>query len=389
MNEIITSSRSAVNTWQACNRKRYLNYEAPNGTSTPGWEKRKVAIAPFVGIHIHRGLEQVVRGASVGEAAALASGGFLAEARARGLDTEVGCDEAEALGELSALCEAFVHAWHRVRWPRWQEEFETVAIEQEDRVALADDVVLAVRADWIVKRRADARMFVVNFKTVNVADDRWYKKWEIDAQLMTELLAAEQRFGQEFGGVIIEGLVKGRRQKEEDSEGNVTGYRETSRLIYGYKCEADPPLQPTTLYDWNYTRKKGWRRFPVWKEMALNAQAPVSYWVNWLPEEVIEQSFAIVPPIMRNAEAIEHKTRQIVEIERNIRRGVESLGKTRERVGESTLITLDEAFPQNESSCLWPSKCQFFAHCHDNIRLEDGLWVPRVDHHGPVAESGE
>ena len=52
-------------------------------------------------------------------------------------------------------------------------------------------------------------------------------------QLMTELLAAERRHGQQFGGVIIEGLIKGRRMPEKDSDGNVTAYRDSTPLLYG------------------------------------------------------------------------------------------------------------------------------------------------------------
>jgi hypothetical protein len=59
------------------------------------------------------------------------------------------------------------------------------------------------------------------------------KSWEVDMQLMTELLAAERRHGQQFGGVIIEGLIKGRRMPEKDSDGNVTAYRDSTPLLYG------------------------------------------------------------------------------------------------------------------------------------------------------------
>ena len=144
---------------------------------------------------------------------ATAAGGakaeYLKEVTARGLAVEDGTDEAAVVDEQAAHVEALVLAWCRVRLPKWLDEYEVIEVEVEDRVPLAEDVVLASRPDAIVRRKADHRLFVVNFKTVAQADERWLRSWEVDMQMMTELLAAERRHGHEFGGVIIEGLMKG------------------------------------------------------------------------------------------------------------------------------------------------------------------------------------
>jgi len=276
----------------------------------------------------------------------------------------------------------------------------------EDRVPLADDVTLAVRADAIVRRKYDHRMFVVNFKTVAQADERWLRGWEVDMQLMTELLAAERRHGSTFGGVIIEGLIKGRRMPEKDAVGTVTGYRDTTPLLYGYKCDADPPLTPLQ-YQWDYTRRKGWYRFPVWKEQfqpfpyvvqgQQPGRTPLEYWINWLPEEVVEAQFTVVPPIMRDAARIESKVRQIVAMEQAVAKGVDAVktGKWEDTngklVGWTEQNQLDVHFPQNEHSCIWPSKCPAFDLCFTANVADDpaasGLYQPRVDHHKQEGES--
>lgn len=376
------TSRSAITSYQACPRRRWLQYEMPNGTPTAGWERRRVAIAPTVGIYVHRGIEKLLTGTDATAASLHAQEEFLKECASRGLEAEQGCDEAGAVKELAALVRALVLAWARLRLPRWQADYETVEVEKEDRIALSDDVTLATRSDWIVRRKSDLRLFVVNFKTVATADDRWYKQWEIDAQLLLELLAAEQRLGEECAGVIIEGLVKGRRMKEEDSTGAVTGYRETSKLIYGYKLAADPPLVQAA-YDWAYTRKKGWARFSVWEEQAFGAD-PLAYWVNWLPEEVLETCFAVVPPIARSADAIEHVRTQLVNIEERVAIANTNVLCPQGPVGH----LLDVYYPQNFHSCLYPSRCQFWQACHEPIGAiaDSGLYQPRTDHHALAAE---
>ena len=397
MNPIVTS-RSAYVSYLSCPRKRYWQYEAPNDGSTGanGWERVKFAIAPTTGIYIHKGLEARLGGKSPSEASQIARQGYLEEVGKRGLDVEVGADEQVALGEQAALVDAMVLAWCRVREPIWMEQFETVALEQEQPIALADDVILQTRADWIVRRKSDKRLFVVNFKSVNTADNRWVTSWETDMQLMTELLAAEQRFGEQFGGVIIEGLVKGRRQKEEDHDGNVTGYRETSKLIYGYKCDADPPLVPLQ-YEWSYTRKKGWYRFPVWQEQFGHGLTPIEYWIAWLPEEALEQSFCVVPPIMRNQQNIDSMVKQLVATERRIVRAKQMLGKpVQYRLDDGQyhdyVADLDSEFIQNTHACIYPSRCNCYNLCWEPGVSDDpkgsGLFTNRVPHH-VGEESGE
>lgn len=404
---MIVTSRSAVSAYLQCARKRYWQYEAPNGTGTPGWERRALAIPLVTGIYVHRGLEAALRGSVPTEAAMMAKSAYLVECAERSLAVEEGSDVASVIEEQAAHVEALVLAWCRVRLPKWLAEYDVVEVEAEDRVPLAEDVTLAVRADAIVRRKLDGRMFVVNFKTVGQADDRWLRAWEVDMQLMTELLAAERRHGGVFGGVIIEGLVKGRRMPEKNNVGDVIGYRDSSPLLYGYKVDADPPLVHGE-YGWEYTRRKGWYRFPVWKEQfshipgtiatfmtpgfrdALErTTSPVSaleYWINWLPEEVVEAQFVTVPPIMRDEERIASCVRQIVAAEHTIACGIENIANS----GDFS-YTLNESFLQNTHACIYPSKCPMYDICWSPGVAADvagsGLYVARQDHH--AVEGGE
>lgn len=400
----ITTSRSAIVAYQTCNRKRYWQYEAENGTPTPGWERRRLALPLVTGIYTHLGLNKLLAGASPLDAARHASAAYRAEVTTRGLAVEVGSNEGEVVEEQAAHVEALVLGWARVRLPIWLADYEVVETEKEDRVALSDDVTLAVRADAIVRRKADNRMFIVNFKTVATADERWLRAWEVDMQLMTELLAAERRFGVEFGGVIIEGLVKGRRMPQKDSVGTVIGYNDSTPLLYGYKIDPNPPLNPGE-YAWEYTRRKGWYKFKTWKEdfqhttLMPTTMTALNYWINWLPEEVVMDQFVVVPPIYRDRERIESCVRQIVAIEHNIANGMFACAPEGIKVHPDGIevVTkggyeqrLDQHFPQNTHSCTYPSKCPMMEMCWERGVDQDpagsGLYQARKDHHALPAE---
>src|SRR5438552_11142330 len=108
---MITTSRSAVSTFQMCPRRRFWQYEAPNGTATPGWERRALAIPLVTGIYVHQGLEQALKGAGAQAAAVQARDAYLTEVQARGLQVEEGTDEQAVVEEQAAHVEALVLAW--------------------------------------------------------------------------------------------------------------------------------------------------------------------------------------------------------------------------------------------------------------------------------------
>src|SRR5437868_12962954 len=94
----IVTSRSAVSRYQQCPRLRWWQYEAPNGTTTPGWERRAMSIPLSTGIYTHKGIEvllrQVIAGApqdvqlAVGEATTA----YSAEVEQRGIAVEADSD---------------------------------------------------------------------------------------------------------------------------------------------------------------------------------------------------------------------------------------------------------------------------------------------------------
>lgn len=387
MTDILKTSRSGFSSYQECPRLHWWQYKAPSGGVARGWEKKKIGFFVSTGIYTHNGIADLLQGVSVDEAVKKACEAYIAKVSERGLDLELPETLEGQVAEQAALIEGLIRAWNRVRLPHYLEHYDVVEVEKEEFIMLSDaigDAVPAVglmaRSDAIIRRKSDAKLFICNWKTVGVPDYRWYQQWETDSQLLTETLAVEERLGERLGGVIVEGLIKGRRSPVKDRETqDVIDYRQSSTLIYGYKHPGNPPLEEPA-YDFNYTKKKGWGRFKVWTDEKVGG---IKGWVDWLPEELVESQFAVVPPIMRNEQTIRSKVTQIVQIELNAHTGMRIYDAASN--DEERQLALDMNFPQNERSCIWPNKCWMYSMCWSpgtsEDPLESGLFVPRIPHH--------
>lgn len=455
----ILTSNSAYGTWHACNRRRYWGYEAENGTATRGWERQRLSLPLSTGSWSHKiaqGLLVIASGGDMGGLWAEVVGeahpeladalkreplppagipavqwigqcsiGYQFEARIRGLDLGLSMDGQlpeerfveRTIAEQSALLEAFGWAYQRVRVPRIVEEYEILGIEQEEYTLLSGDVGLQSRCDVVLRRRSDQRLFIYNLKTSGNPDKRWHDQFEVDSQLMTETLAVERRLGERVYGVVIDGFDKGQRVgmdfqtlkeiKGSPKEGQEPWYAQRSRLIYGYKCE-DIPGRPT-LYDYEGTTRKGWRKFAVWEETAFpnmlghiqgpftietmpkpvwRPQSQIEYWVNWLPVEQVEGAFITLPPIMRSDRTVDSAVRQIVAVEKTIRVRREDVDSWQQHPAYEQESSLDAAFPQNFRACVYPSKCWAYALCHENAAADPASngFQPRKSNH-PLLEA--
>lgn len=377
---MIVFSRSAYSTTDECWRRRWLAYEAPNGTDTGvhGWQRRAHAIPLATGAWTHKGLQYLLEGATAYDAAIRASDEYRMIAYERGLDCAG--DMSFVIEEQATLAAGLVYAWGIVRWPQVQHEWEVLHVEREGQAKLADDVTLQYRADWIGRRRSDGQVFVWNFKTLSLLDERWLNGWEIDSQVLTEAWAVEAELGMPVAGVIIEGLIKGSRRKDKDEFGQTIGERQQSVLCYGYHAAGNPPLTPP---EWTheYKRGKGWQRFSV----GTPGHPTFNEWVDALPREVVEGLFVTVPPVYRNDAKVLSKLTQMVSREREIAGKAEAVRHDPE--------LLDANFPQHERNCLWPSRCGFFDLCHTPGVAEDvansGIYLAREPNHPVLMGGGE
>lgn len=382
----IVTSRSAYIATDSCWRLRWLACEAPNGTITNGWQRRAAILPLAAGIYVHGGIAKILSGVSPYNAACHASDAYRTEMTERGLDTAE--DMTTVIEEQSMLIAGLVYGWGEVRWPQVASEWDVVSVEQEGQAQIAEDVILQFRADAIMRRKRDSALFIWNFKTLSLLNERWFEGWEIDPQVLTEAWAAERSLGEPVEGVIIEGLIKGARRKDWDEFGNVIGERQRSLLCYGYYHPGNPPLTPP---EWTHEYKLAGR----WQRFAVGSPGHPSFdeWFSCLPQEIREAFFVSVPPVCRDDARVFSKLRQIAARERRIHAEAEAT-RTMIALGADeaeVAAALDESFPQSEHHCLWPSRCAMFDVCHvSNVGIDmagSGLYVPRVPHHPVLVEA--
>lgn len=339
----MTTSRDAHAFTMLCPRKRWLQYEAPNGSGGHGWRRKRLSMSDLTEKWTQAGIRLMLQGADGAVAAAI--NGYLDEARERGLELEDGVDQESAITEQAALVEGLLCAFHRVRLPLWSRNYDILEVGTKDVTSLSEGVSLKSRNDALVRRRADNKLFVVNWEVVSNVGDWWYGGPEKGIPLLVDTLGIERRIGQQVSGVMVEALIKGARHAIKDHLGT---RRETSPLIYGYKASGIP-----VVYDCKY-RRGDWIRFKVWEE-DFGAESPVAFWVNWLPDETLEPLFASVT-IERNQQHIKSFVTQMVSSELRVH-------EQRDAVAAGRL--LDVAFPQNVQAC------------HD-CPMHDLCWTPGV-----------
>lgn len=241
-------------------------------------------------------------------------------------------------------------------------------VEKEVQALLAPNIVLQARADAVIQRRVDGANFVLNWKTSGSIKD-WNEQWEDEIQAWTEALVMEEALGERISGVIFEGLYKGTYR-----EG-----RNHSPLIYGWKL---PVGGGRFLYSAEYkrfTKEQPWVKFPVWVERFVpdiqSGTEALSYWINWLPLDVVAENFVRSTPVLKNDLVVEKWVRQVVRRETDMERMLQSDVPEGDR---------EDFFSQHFSK--WNCKgCTFRRVCKLQTTVEGmvetGELRERIDHH--------
>lgn len=369
-------STSSAKAYLDCPRKRWLQYEAPNGTATHGLERVRMDVAPWTGIFTHQGIADLLKGVDIEKAVVDAMSAYRVEAGLRGLALESGGNAAYVIAEQTALIEGLLRGFNLVVLPRIFADYEVLFVEQEEIVQMTPSLTFMARADAGLRRKSDGLVFVPNWKTVGGANDFWAKRFEYDVQMISECVAVEQRLGERVAGVLVVGLDKGRRTppSPKEREAGVEQYRQASPLIYGYKTDSNPPMGKA-LYAPDYTRAKGWHRFNVWDDPD---GMTVKRWVEEvLPRETLEAQFVQLPPIMRQDAHVDAWRRQTIAREERI---AADASACRAECGD-----IDTMFPQNTDACMRWGPCSMLDICWTPSVGEDpiqsGLFRPRQPHH--------
>lgn len=411
----IYTDRSRMESWDKCPRFRFLHYHYDGQGGPGGLEKAREIPPPWpliTGSWFHEGAALGLKGRTAGEAASTAYAGFRAQVQP--LIDQIANDPTDPQypvrqqmeadrDEQSQLVLALVYAWCLVRLPSYLAKYRVVSVEQEEGVTFEvgdREIELLARTDalgeWLT---APGSYDIHNFKTVSTADKTWRQQWRYDQQTLTEYIATENRLGKKINGVVIEGIVKGRRAEYPEGSGQ---WKHSCPLVWLWFREGEPPMTPPEFYGrykWAcrepHVMGNG-KRCPGDKNHSLSGvhkraaqevyPGGVMGWVDWLvsnDREIVEQQFVVLEPISRSEFEVERWKRQVLARELMVSETARMVNQALKDDGDQ-LNLLDHYFPMatGHGNCVRPSECMFLGTCWGSADPTDsGVYRPRTPNH--------
>jgi PD-(D/E)XK nuclease superfamily len=334
-------SRSAILTYQTCNRKFYYQY-AYNNHGVIG---NKLDLDLLVGECIHRGLQHLLEHCRINHP----NGDFditcIDEAVNQALDLhseklsrdEIGLHYGEDVGyvliEHRNLIEGLIRTYALKRLPNFLDEYEVLEVEKEDSLSLGNDILFLGKADGLLRRKSDNKLVVLSYKTCSEYSDSLLRDIQHDMQGVSEIVIIKERLnylfknlsefwrnGDEYGFnrfvaasntskevvdylwwafnsnlekievnlVQYEHLVKGKRREDPIKSGI---YKRQSVLLHPYKHDIGFNIKSGILDETEYKWKmegrppKDWIKSDIWLEM------PIQTWIDILNSGKIQPEY--------------------------------------------------------------------------------------------------
>lgn len=411
---------------ERCPRERYLEYHA-FGT---GFRPKGQDIFLATGLAIHAGMEGLLKAVQGGvDVDRIAARGIIVpliaqykeQALATGLLGALPDDYKDQMSfvieEQACLVEGLYWCFYRALLPWLLEEFEIVAIEQEEwkiagctcglgkgltgaadlgeiadhEAAGCDGVVIMSRPDFVAQRRRDQSLVIFDFKSTGYTLDT--REHEHIVQMVFGSLGVERRLGRPCTSHYFIGLHKGKREADRGQ----TVKRQKSALCYGYLRPSAGMLDPgdwRSSYEWEEggkTRRvtKDYIRTPVWEahfSEKAEGMSNVEHLVFSQPAEFAAGQCSYLGPSQRPEWMVAKILRQVAAHERE---WVDRL-----RVVSGNLENLDEAVPCSWDCYPYGRACSYQDICFEGpgwqAPLEhEGRWEKRVPHHTTEPGGGE
>jgi hypothetical protein len=444
------TSRSAVLTFQTCNRKRFLQYHV-NGT---GVQSGFLNLDLAVGTASHRGLQHLLEHCRTEHPDGNFEQKCVDEAVEHGRSLWLKmCDDyiikpkgAETVDfiiyEQMSLIEALIRAFAIYRLPTFLEQYEVLEVEKEEVYEdFSESVTWLGKADGLLRNKLTNELVVLSIKTASqyleditlrnilhdmqgvseiaCIEDRLVKLWQnikdsnnyLESMDMSEdrlfFYLKELYYPPKPRKVQYEYLIKGQRRKDSDGL-----YRQQNILVHPYK--KDPMMFFTSQMD-SYTNEseykwsvgagktpKNWSKIDIWNDIGVDE------WIRRLscgeiqPEEgTCLGNFIKVPDVVnRNDEEIEEWKISTSFMEENIADSLFELKQSTNQPDEILTKNIQQEiilqnFPKNTQSChnYYGGDCTFVNTCHSNLTIEEGLetgfYKPRFPHHQLEVEEFE
>lgn len=208
------------------------------------------------------------------------------------INNALDADKENFAKEQSCLVEGLIRGFYKHMWPKLMAEY-TIWLIEEPLVYKHGSCGMMSKSDLVLERKADGSKWYFEYKSTSSKREEWIKSWESAIQVHSSVRALEDAFpGEDFAGVIIQGLYKG----------YVSYGRQNSPFCYAYVKYGQPPFTKDQYF---YEFKSGFRKVPVWE-----MEGGVAWWVEQMPEEIIMDQFPQTPPIFVNDHLIDNFFRQ-------------------------------------------------------------------------------
>lgn len=379
------SNRTAGIAFQRCPRSAYLGQFFPDESGKArGLSLRGLPFQMVVGIYVHRGLEDLMvalmekRVPNVEEAVGVALKAYEREIDSEGLMT-YGCDVGQVMEEQKMLIEALLRGWVLKRLPYFQSEFEVIEVEEDHHVPLVqnteidEEVEFEFKLDALLKHKETGLIYVLSNKTTGAVDSRKLNDARTDIQGLSELWGTEKLHGVKVHGVIMEYLVTGRKEIEENN--GAKEWVQWNPLIRGWYNASQEEY--AWRYAWDKLEGGSGRLGKGWVRASANKHGGVKEWVENLASGKFFPSFGkYLDPLESQFVSIEYYRNQ-----EDLSEWLESIKEQELRVGECLKIVnesegsvyqtnLKRFFPMYRHSCNYPVRCQFHEICHGSAGLD-------------------
>jgi hypothetical protein len=444
---VIKTDRSRIEAYQRCPRSRWLGYEIDRGktlkpvgdeyltapTHPGGYVADKPAFALEIGSGFHKGMEFVLSGL-LNDSTNLFSDWlpkdfYLDQAVAAGIaeyEKEIlpyfgkvsgkpfdnasleammeagvdGEDDEEpfnnyTVNEGRALVEALIRVYCAAPagLAALLEEYEILEVESEMEAPLDAEgsVILMARPDGILRSRRDGLLYVLSFKTTGKWDKRKAETGRYDTEGISQLLAAEHKYGEKFAGIQMVYAVKGYKMQDKfDGLWKVHNGIVRPYMKHGVTSEDDQ-----YAFSYEYINEdgevkrlgKGWNKVNIWE----SGPGAIKDWVRTLAEgdqpnccpDLLDKMVIMPAAFYRDEDSIEEWKREVVAQELRIAKTARLLNAV-----DHFPIALAEHFPKHRHSCSYPSKCQYVPVCHEGLPIaESGLYKIRGVNHPQEVEN--
>lgn len=409
------SSQSATSCYQECPRKRLFQYHLLDTGIVPLYS----SIPLTTGGCVHLGIQTICEGASVDDAVKVAQVAYrnIVHNHPLSKSGELPEQQSYTLQEQLALTEGLVRLWYMYEYPKLNQFYSVIAIEQEITFPLADNIIYQSRPDLILQDKRNGDIVNYSIKTIKQWNDIIERSYKIQLQCSTEPFATgiwlqqlnetvknlieslgmlpQNKHVQAIVKYLENGwlhklpdhsssirfcyLIKGDRKEDEKGSGN---YRTDSPLIYGWR-KFNPGGIEYAASAWTNnpnnksgfgTLGKGWEKFSVWDNKEVGG---VKGWMEMIRKgervennigegNLLENRILSLADVYINPSIYQDRLSEIRETESRVEEGLHLLQTANiyDKANKQTILhILQTFFPCNTNSCYFPSQCEYLTIC--------------------------